>query len=57
MLCTINSISHNYGINEQVSMDLGIDHVAIELLFNMHPMLMFTRERSEERQAIFNSFC
>ena len=40
----MDSTSHNYGVDEKVSMDLGIEHVPTELLCSTHPVLMFNRE-------------
>ena len=39
----MDSTAHNFGVDEQVSIDLGTDHVPDELLCSTHPVLMFNR--------------
>ena len=45
----MDSTAHNFGVDEQVSIDLRTDHVPDELLCLTHPALMFNR-------AIINVF-
>ena len=40
----MDSTSHNFGVDEKVCLDLGIDHIPEELLCSTHPVLMFNRE-------------
>ena len=40
----MDSTSHNFGVDELVSIDLGTDHIPEELLCQTHPVLMFNRE-------------
>ena len=40
----MDSTAHNYGVDEQVALDLGTDHIPEELLCSTHPTLMFNRE-------------
>ena len=39
----MDSTAHNFDADEQVSVDLGTDHVPDELLCSTHPVLMFNR--------------
>ena len=40
----MDSAGHNKGVDEQVAIDLGTDHIPDELLCSTHPCLMFNRE-------------
>ena len=48
----MDSTAHNFGIDEQVSMDLGTEHVPDELLCSTHPVLMFNRAIIDVFQTI-----
>ena len=39
----MDSTAHNFGVDEQVSIDLGTNHVPDELLYSTHPVLMLNR--------------
>ncbi|KAI8509055.1 hypothetical protein Bbelb_129030 [Branchiostoma belcheri] len=39
-----DGVSHNFGIEEMVALELGTDHIPDHLLCHTHPVLMFNRE-------------
>ena len=39
----MDSTAQTFGVDKQVSIDLGTDHVPDELLCSTHPVLMFNR--------------
>jgi hypothetical protein len=42
-----DSTSHNLGVEEMVSLELGTEHIPIQLLCHTHPVLMFVRKTVE----------
>ena len=48
----MDSTAHNFGVDKQVSNDLGTDYVPDELLCSTHPVLMFNRTIIDVFQTI-----